>query len=46
MSAECVYFAAKGMHLYVGDRVAATGQTGECCHGCGFEAEETQSSDL
>jgi len=40
------YFDAKGMHLFVGYRVAATGQTGECCHGCGFEAEETQSSDL
>lgn len=36
---ECPYFAAKGMHLYVGYRVAATGQTGECCHGCGIEPE-------
>ena len=37
MSEHCPYYAAKGMHLYLGYRVAATGQAGEACHGCGRE---------
>ena len=36
---KCPYFKAKGMHLYVGYRVKATGQSGEMCHGCGKDKE-------
>lgn len=36
---ECPYFRAKGAHLYVGYRVALTGQTGQCCYGCGKDAD-------
>lgn len=34
---ECPYLIAKGAHLYVPYRVKATGQTGECCQGCGVQ---------
>ena len=36
---ECPYYTAKGMHLYVGYCVRASGKTGEACHGCGKERE-------
>jgi len=40
---DCPYFKAKGMHLYVGYRVKATGKTGECCHSCGTERQEPRN---
>lgn len=40
MSAECVYFAAKGMHLYVGWRHPKSGETFQACHGCGAALAE------
>lgn len=33
----CRFVAAKGLHLFVFYRVAATGYTGECCFGCGVD---------
>lgn len=38
----CPYVEAKGIHLFVAYRIAATGYVGECCHGCGVEIGESR----